>query len=442
MCDPLPATSRLRFVRPVVIAALGLALSVLGLLSAATSVPTIRESLEPLVWEHRAASLSPLAVTLLVAVLVPAIALIVSSRRGWLRWPQLTALWAGVLTAFAYLIWDEPTVRRPLTMEELSPSLAGDETTYQIYLRYGKNTPAANAFKSPKSQLAVAQATANIATKPESWAQFLRDNRAAVEAGWAELAPVRAWWDELAALPRIGDLTPPRPDAPILAFQPVRTYTQFAVAVASLQALDGHGDEAIATVARLYEVARKFEPNSRTLVRTMIAKVIQKMALQTGTFVLDHATVSAASRAAFAAEIAAAVDGPAGARRLILIEYAFFAPTLSHFLGGTPGTETDGAKFPLQFARALGRIVINPNATQNLVGDRYYRLAALAEERKLGELEVNKGPINRQFIGGYHVKNIGGRLFADMAMPALSKVAKTYWDIEDLRAALLTRVKA
>ena len=60
----------------------------------------------------------------------------------------------------------------------------------------------------------------------------------------------------------------------------------------------------------------------------------------------------------------------------------------------------------------------------------------------VGELEASKGPINREFLGGYHVKNIGGRLFADMAMPGLSKVVKTYWDIEDSRAALLTRLKA
>jgi len=76
------------------------------------------------------------------------------------------------------------------------------------------------------------------------------------------------------------------------------------------------------------------------------------------------------------------------------------------------------------------------------VGDRYYALAALAEERRLGELEATKGAINREFAGGYQVKNIGGRLIADMAMPAVSKIVKTYWEIEDVRLALLTRLKA
>lgn len=437
---PAPSAPKSRYVRTVVIAALALSLSFLALLNVATSVPLIRDSLGPLVSEHRIVSGMAVFVTLAVALLVPIVTLILCSRRGWLRWPQLTVLWAFVLATFAYLMWDDPIVRRPLTMDELAPSLPGDEATFQIFLRYAKNSPAANAVKSPK--LLVGAATGDIVTKPEKWTQFLREHRAEIEAEWAALAPVRAWWDELAAHPRIGDLTPPSPSSPILAFQPVRYYSQYAVAIASLQALDGHGDEAMATITRLYDVARKFEPNSRTLVRAMIAKVIQKMALQAGGFVLDHATVSPASRAAFAAEISAATGGPAGARRLILIEYAYFQPMFSLFVSGAPIVESPGEQLLQKFVHLLGRVVVNPRATQNLIGDRYYQLAALAEERRLGELEASKGPIDREFLGGYHVKNIGGRLFADLAMPALSKVVKAYWDIEDLRTALLTRLKA
>ncbi len=445
--SPPPALAW-RFLRLCWIVALALALSFLGLLSAATSAPVIRESLGPLVWEHRVVSTTAIVVTLAVAVLAPIGVLILCNRRGWLRWSQLVALSALVLVAVVYLMWDEPTVRRPLTMDELSPSLAGDEATFQIFLRYAKNSPAATAFKPPPEQLAVARATGDIAAHPEKFAAFLREHRADVESGWAELAPVRAWWNELAAHARIGDLTPPDPLSPILAFQPIRTYAQYATAYAGLQALDGRGDEALATLANLYDVARKMEPNSRTLVRAMIAKVIQKMALQTAGFVLDHATVSPVARAAFLAEIAAATGGPPGARRLILIEYAYFQPSLALFVGGkpvvaeSPATASANARLLARGTQFLGRIVINPIATQNLVGDRYYQLATLAEERRLGELEASKAPINREFLGGYHVKNVGGRLIADMAMPALSKVMKSYWDTDDLRIALITRLKA
>ncbi len=452
MNDPVPtpagvsppsAASRSRFLHTTGIVALALCLSFLGLLNVATSVPLIRESLGPLVWEHRATSTTALVVTLLIALLVPIVTLGFCNRRGWLRWPLLTVLWSLVGFTFAYLMWDDAAVRRPLTVDELSPALPGDDPSYHILLRYAKNRPAAKAFQSPDAQLAVARGTGDIVSQPEKWASFLREHRAEVESGWATLAPVRAWWDELAASPRIGDLTPPSLDAPIPAFQPIRTYSHYAVAVASLQALDGHGDAAMATLMRLYTVGRKLEPNSRTLVRGMIAKVIQKMALQTAGFVLDHATVSPASRAAFAAEIASATSGPPGARRLILIEYALFQPMLSMFVGGDAAENLGGpgGKIFQRVVHVLGGIVVNPRATQNLVGDRYYQLAALAEDRRLGELEASKGPINRDFIGGYHVKNIGGRLIADMGMPAFSKVVKSYWDIDDLRTTLLTRLK-
>lgn len=425
-----------RFVRAMGIAALGVCLSFLGILNVLATALVIG----PLVSEHHLASRVVMLLTLGATLVLPLAALIFCNRRGWLRWPQLTALWVLVLANFAYLTWDEPAVRRPLTMDELSPALPSDEATFQIFLRYAKNTPAANAVKPPKLQIGAAMG--DMVANPEKWIQYLRNHRAEIEAEWVTLAPIRAWWDELAAQPRIGDLTPPDPASPIIAFQPGRSYSQFAVAIASLQALDGHGDEAMATVTRLYDVARKFEPNSRTLARSMVAKVIQRMAIQAGGFVLDHATVSPASRAALAAEISAAAGGPAGARRLILIEYAYFQPLFSLYIGGAPVADGHGGRLLQQFVHLLGRIVVNPSATQNLVGDHYYQLAALAEERRLGELKATKGPINRDFLGGYHVKNLGGRLFADMAIPGLSSVIKSYWDVEDLRTALLTRLRA
>lgn len=52
----------------------------------------------------------------------------------------------------------------------------------------------------------------------------------------------------MAAFDRLGDLTPPRSDADILAFKVWRTLYQRACAIATLQSLDGHGDAALATL--------------------------------------------------------------------------------------------------------------------------------------------------------------------------------------------------
>src|SRR5581483_8769142 len=154
-------------------------------------------------------------------------------------------------------------------------ALPGDEATSRLTLRFAKGSRMEKAYLGPRLTF-----NGVNPAQPVRWAQFLQAHRAEIESGWTQLAPVRAWWDEMAAAPRLGDLTPPRPDAPIPAFQPMRQYCQYAVAIASLQALDGQGDAAAATLLRLYEVARKLEPNSRTLVRTMIARVTQRLAIE------------------------------------------------------------------------------------------------------------------------------------------------------------------
>src|SRR5476651_1752039 len=106
--SPVSPAPKSRFVRTVGIAALALALSFLGLLNVVASAPVIRDSLGPLVWEHRVVSDTAVFVTLAVTLLVPVVALIFCSRRGWLRWPQLTALWVVVFATLAYLAWDDP----------------------------------------------------------------------------------------------------------------------------------------------------------------------------------------------------------------------------------------------------------------------------------------------------------------------------------------------
>ena len=83
--------------------------------------------------------------------------------------------------------------------------------------------------------------------------------------------------------------------------------------------------------------------------------------------------------------------------------------------------ERFGEKFLRRFVHTLGRVVVNPIATQNLVGDRYYALAALAEERKLGEFEANKGPIDREFLGRY---TVGADVFERYVLGADDGVVK------------------
>lgn len=442
--EAIPAPTRSpswrRAVRVAFVTLLSLAISFLALLALVATTPLVRETLKPLVSEHQIVSLVAALVVFALVIGVPLILLSRLVRSGALKALPLASLATLVGAAFIYLAWDEPAVRHPLTMEELSPALPGDEATHALFLRYGKGTPAAAAYqKIAPGNPAAARVSA---TEGDKWAEHLRKNRAEIEAAWAALVDVRAWWDEMAKQPRLGDLTPAAYDAMIPAFQPIRSYTQHACAVAGLKALDGRGDEAMDLVIGVYDVARKMEPTSRTLVRTMIGKVCQRMAIQTATFVLDRAKVSPEKRAAFAHTLGAAAGGPAGARRLVLIEYTFFQPLLAIYATSpvSPMAEEGDSKWMHRLLTRCSRLLINPRATMNFVGDRYYALAACAEERRLQDMEATGAAIDRT-RGNYHIKNMGGRMFADMAMPALNKVAKSYWEIEDLRLAMIARLK-
>ncbi len=438
-----PPSVRLSALHAVLSLALLLTASLLIVLALLAWVPspTVRMILGPLSSANSdlsLASLTLLVVVILFIFAVPGLILTYGKRRGWLTWPILLGLSTLAAAACTYLALDDPTIRRPLSVDEIAPARPGDEQSFALVMRYAKGSPAATAFVAPPSPIQGAGPR-----DAEKWKAHLLANRAKIEAGWAQVAPLHAWWLELAAQERIGDLTPPRWDAPIIAFAPFRSYSQHAAAIASLQALDGHGDAALATLRPLFDVARKLEPTSRTLVRAMVAKVIQRLALETAAFVLDHAPVSPAARAEFAAPLAAAQGGPAGARRLLLIEYALFAPMLltmpladmNFELTGTPRAATRALGF-------FGSLVINRRATFNLLGERYYALASLAADRHLDQLEAASAEVNTPFAARRAMKNFGGRLLADAAMPAFSKVVKSYWEIEDLRAALLARLQS
>jgi hypothetical protein len=224
---------------------------------------------------------------------------------------------------------------------------------------------------------------------------------------------------------------PARFDGPIIKFAPYRSTSQLACAEAGLLALEGKGDEAMDTLLPILEVGRKLEPSARSLVRFMVARVIQKMGLHTARFILDHAPVSPDRRARLAAVLAGGSGGPAGARRLILIEYAISSNYLLSQFGDS------ARQRPLWKRGLLGlfRFVYNPIATTNRYGELTQELAGLAERRELAGF----GTRAEAFVASNsrpRFKNMAGSLMLSMAIPSYAKVLDSYWKIEDLRAGL------
>lgn len=368
----------------------------------------------------------------------------VASKRGWLT-PKSRAIVAALAAAYlTYLVWDEA----PSPSIERNAAAVGqpweDLKTYQLTLRYTKGVPGAVAFVEPPHRLDFNYKTrkalqgesrvkveqANLAARRE----YLLSNRGLIVENWERLGDVRAWWVELGANARVGDLPFKSADQPLMNFKPARVYADHALAVAGLRALDGRGDEALELVGEVYRVAARLESDSCSLFRAMMARFVQRQALQAGDFVLQTAKVGWAARARFMKLLGEPIGGREGARRLVLAEGVFRTSGLvGAFLAGE-GHEGGLAMVMKPFAR----LVANPQASLNLLHETYEQMSSRAMERDASGAEAAARKISPRGVG-FSVKNLAGRTLVSGAVPSSEGVVQSYWETEDLRRALRQR---
>jgi hypothetical protein len=380
----------------------------------------------------------------LVALVVLAWALLaaLSFFAGWRlqsrSWGRIALGYVALGAVLAYMAHDEPTFRHPVTMEEISPVFPGAETSYATLMEYGKNHPLGMAFRSPSFEDPYPKLNP---TEPAEWREAITRHRAEIESHWAAFTNERAWWTQLSSFDRIGDLTPPRFDAEIMSFQVVRSLTQHGLAVASLEALDGRGDEAVDTLVPILKVGHNLQPYSRTLVRNMIGCVIERISLGTASFILDHAAVSPAARNRLAAALPE-TNPELGARHLFSTEYAFDFGAMGSARAGdllvAAGNMPDKA-WLRTCLNAISPFVYNPHATLNRIGDLYSGWQEVAAGRRLDQLDPHWKAFYQE-ESRPSIKNLFGRWFELETIPAYQKVSENYWRVQDQRAALLKRL--
>lgn len=414
-----------------------------GLALAALSAPVRSALLQFFGMNFEGLSPATAIMIIMFFVLGPLILLGVLAPLRALTWRTILAGWAIGLLALAWLRWDDSAVRRPLTMEELVPAFAGAEKSYAVLMRYSTQHPSAEALEYARHQWIIAMPP-TVAKEAGPWREFLTKNRKELETQWRALRPQRAWLDELNAFDRLGDLTELGYHADYLRLQVLRVLSQRSCTIASLQAMDGHGAEAVATLLPMLEVSNKLEHSARTLVRVMISVVARHLAYDTASFVLDTTPVPAPERARLLAALAGD-NAPARARRIILMEYASFLPversaTLGEKYALTAEfTESHQLywRYPLDL---VDKAVVNPVATTNLFADYAFDQATLAESRQLDKFKVANAAAKARHWSGFSIKNVFGRLRLDTA--SFENMLKVFWQVEDLRAALETRLKA
>ncbi len=426
-------------------ALLGLALIATLLLGLAllSSSSTLSDAISTLfTWEHTG-SVTAVATLLAFIVLVPIVLLALAWRLRLRSWWWIGGGYLAAAPVLVYLAIDDATIRRPVSIEEIAPAFPGAEKSFAVLMRYGKNQPLAREFKGGNRMMFGQPPYIGDPSKTEAWRTWLLARRTDIEADWADLAPVRAWWAELNTFDRIGDLTPASYDAEIMAFAPVRIYSQHAIAIAGLQAIEGRGDDAVATLLPLLQVGRRLQPSARTLVRFMIGIVLEKMAIQTAGFILEQTAVSPEMKAKLAAALEGGCRGEAGARRLIGIEYSFQLGVLPEKSLGelfalmtSPRGGRDGARHALNL---ISPFVYNTRRTVNLMGDVNSELQELAARRQ--SIDAPRAAALIAEKTQLRFKNFVGSIIADRAVPSFYKVADSYWKVQEMRDALAARLK-
>lgn len=378
--------------------------------------------------------MSTAAAAALISVPVAAAALAIFLAAWRLRlhsWPAIAACSAALAAVLAYLAADDAALRHPLTMETLSPAFPGAQESFTVLMRYGLHTPLGSSFKSP-----------SFKGRYPDWRDIksIAACRPEIEEHWRELAPMRAWWAELNAFDRIGDLT--EVDGDLVSFQALRTVTQYGTAIARLQALDGHGDEAVDTLLPIIEVGQKLQPSARTLVRAMMGVVVERWGLDAAAYVLRTTPESKGARERLASVLRGA-DPQAGVRHLVAIPYAYSVDSFSRPAGAVIASESMDPQpaWMRSLLNAAGPFIYNPRATLNIYGDFVADLQDYAGRREFAKV----APRAQRFAAEDarpRFKNMLGTMMLVNATPAIGKVAENFWKANDDRVALLSSLGA
>ncbi len=434
----------LRILRALALALLCLGVALLAALAVAAYSPGVHAALAAVCQrgpgELPKGTVAYLAAFGIVQLLVAAVLFWSGVRLGWDSWLRLAAGACLVLAAFAYLAHDDPVVRRPPSLERVGPSFPGADASFEVLMRYSNNTRLGSSFRAPDYPGGYPKLDGH--DPRERW-ETLLSHRAAIEANWKALAPERAWWHELNAYDRIGDLTRASRDSPLVSFQVLRTMTQHADAVAGIEAVEGRGDQAVETLLPILQVSMKLQPYSRTLVRSMMAVVMERLSIETAAFVLDTAKVSPGSRARLEEVLREGYPG-VDIRHLYDCSYSFQMGLEPPVTAGTFVAEGSAAAAHPAVARALNRIgpiVYHPRATANLYGVFCEDISALAEHRDLAGLRARTERFLSVDTRPRMANLVGLEMLKDMA-PAFTKVTENFWRTEDSRAAFLARLEA
>ena len=363
------------------------------------------------------------------------VALLCGLRHGLRRPRQIgRALVCFAITAIAgwlWLAWDDPKLDFPPEDYLTAADSPEAEASHALVLRYRSGEDSRLPADLPDLREPHSLAGNKTPTN-EQWTAFVTEHRAEIQQGWDQLADHRAWIAEMAAAPRLADLTTSI-TGPFPSFESLRTSSRFMTWQARALALEGRGDEALAEIGTLLGASQKLIPHSRTILRRMIAIVLQRLAINTANFVLDSAKTSPEARARLLALVSSRPDASAAAYNLLWCEYPLSADYM-----------LNDNRPPLEAPTEMSRLYrfANKHSTINAHAKIVRELSQHASRRDIEKMENISDAVVTEPLTDLRLKNLPGRLLVTMATPAFTKITDHHWQTEDLAAALEARLRA
>lgn len=404
--------------------ALASACALLGSLFAAASCPLLKggASAEALrTWGIIAAALT----------IVPPVGVLIAARHRLIRGGIQSSLWALVIGCSGWVLLDTPrfgVARYPIV--HATP----DEATADL-MRYAhrRETPQRASLKAKEPNTLFAGANPEDHAR---WREFVLRSQGDLVADSVLYADERKWLLSLNRHVAFPDVDASRADADFPMYALWRTIALQEVALASILALDGRGDEALLRTLPVIELAQKLEDGAQTLNRARIARAILRIGMAGAGFVIE---TSAPSRESIwrMQQLLARGGGTAGLEQMLTIEIAhqsryFDTQSFGDICAGHFAW-TEQLRVPLNI---VGRALFQRHATSRLHSDFLDEIRAAALQRSPEKLRTAEQRFD-QSIRAPSLRNVGGRLLLRHAAPPYEKLVRSYWEVESMRGQLM-----